>query len=260
MMCIKKHNFNLSGKTAVVVGGAGGLGREIVRALAYFGADVAAADLRIDTLESLEQELVANCGIRFGIYSVDVLDEKSVCGLMNAVASDFGRLDVLVNSAGMNILEKAEDYTLENWDRVIGLNLRGCFLTCREAAKFMITRGKGKIINMSSVRGQLGMPEGYSAYCSSKGGINMLTKTLASEWAKYGISVNAIAPTFIRTKINSKQLEDEAFYSKLIARIPMKRIGCHNDLEGPLLLFASDASNFITGQILTVDGGLTATQ
>ena len=251
--------FDMSGKVVLIIGGAGGLGKDMAWALAQHGADIAIAQRNPERRADLKQE-IEKLGRRCQFYKADILIENDVKHLINRIDVDFGRLDVLINSVGMNILQKAEEYAQENWDKVIDLNLKGTYLTCREASKLMIRQMKGKIINISSVRGQLGMPEGYIAYCSSKGGVDMMTKCLASEWAKYNISVNAIAPTFIKTDINAAQLADEKFYKTLVARIPMGRIGVQWDIIGPTLLLASSAADFITGQIITVDGGLMATQ
>ena len=255
-----KSLFDMAGQVALIVGGAGGLGRDMALALSQYGADVALAQRHPERGSHLKEFITKTTGRRCELYRADVLEEESVKGLIDKIDADFGRLDILINSAGHNILQKAEEYAAENWDTVLDLNLKGTYLACREAARIMIRQKKGKIINLSSVRGNLGMPEGYIAYCASKGGINMLTKCLASEWAKYNISVNAIAPTFIRTEINAKQLDDEKFFNTLVARIPMKRIGVQQDIIGPTLLFASGAADFITGQVLLVDGGITATQ
>jgi gluconate 5-dehydrogenase len=251
--------FDLTGNVALIVGGAGGLGKDMAWALAQHGADVAIAQRHPQQGEDLKQA-VEGLGRICRLYKADICVENDVKGLFDQIAADFGRLDILVNAAGQNILQKAEEYSEENWDKVVDLNLKGTYLTCREAARLMIPQRKGKIINLSSVSGHVGKPEGYLAYCASKGGVNMLTKCLAAEWAKYNIAVNAISPTFIRTNINAKQLEDAQFHSKLIARIPMGRIGVQRDIIGPTLLFASGAADFITGQIILVDGGITSTQ
>lgn len=255
-----KSIFDMTGQVALIIGGAGGLGRDMALALSQYGADIAIAQRKPEKGNDLKEIVTKTTGRRCELYKVDVLEENSVKLLVDKIDADFGRLDILINSAGLNVLQKAEEYSAENWDTVLDLNLKGTYLACREAARIMIRQKKGKIINLSSVRGNLGMPEGYIAYCASKGGINMLTKCLASEWAKYNISVNAIAPTFIRTDINEKQLADEKFYNTLVARIPMKRIGVQQDIVGPTLLFASGAADFITGQVLLVDGGITSTQ
>lgn len=254
-----KRIFDMTGNTVLVVGGAGGLGKDMAWALAQYGADIAVAQRNPERGAPLKQE-VEKLGRRCELYKADILVEDDVRSLINQVDIDFGHLDVLINSAGTNIRQKAENYATEAWNQVVNLNLKGTYFTCREAARLMIRQMGGKIINISSVRGELGMPEGYIAYCASKGGVNTMTKCMASEWAKYNISVNAIAPTFIKTEINAAQLADAKFLKSLTSRIPMGRIGVQKDIIGVTLLLASGAADFITGQIITVDGGLTATQ
>jgi gluconate 5-dehydrogenase len=151
-------------------------------------------------------------------------------------------------------------YPLAEWQRILDLNLTTTLLACQAAARRMIPRGGGKIVNISSVRSLLGIHSGYSAYCAAKGAVNQLTKQLATEWAEHGITVNAIAPTFIRTEQVADMLADRAFYESLVRRIPLGRVGEVNDLVGATLLLTSPASRFITGQVLFVDGGLTACQ
>ncbi len=176
----------------------------------------------------------------------------------------FGRLDILVNAVGGGAgtaLYSAEEYPEPEWDRIVDLNLRTTLLPSQAAVHAMIAAGNGgRILNLSSVRGQLGIDAGYSAYVAAKGALNALTRQHATEWAKHGITVNAISPTFVRTEQTASLLADQAFYDKLVARIPLRRIADPDDLVGAVLFFCSDASAFVTGQILTLDGGLTATQ
>jgi gluconate 5-dehydrogenase len=176
----------------------------------------------------------------------------------------FGRLDIIINAVGGGAgtaLYPAEQYPESEWDRILDLNLRSTLLPTQAAVKAMIAGGRGgRVLSISSVRGQLGINSGYSAYVAAKGAINALTRQWATEWAKHGITVNAISPTFVETPQVATLLADAEFKAKLVDRIPLKRIGQTNDLVGPVLLFCSDASSFITGQILTIDGGLTATQ
>jgi len=181
--------------------------------------------------------------------------------MLNQIEATLGPVDILVNCAGMNKLLPAEDYDEDSFDKVMGLNVKGTHLVTKAVGKkMMIPRQYGHIINISSVKGTLGTQQDYLAYCTSKGAINMYTKQIACEWAKYGITANAIAPTFVRTPINSFQLDDAKFYSKLVSRIPLGRIGSAKDIAAAAIFLASDASAFITGQILGVDGGLTAIQ
>jgi gluconate 5-dehydrogenase len=176
----------------------------------------------------------------------------------------FGRLDILVNAIGGGAgaaLHKAEEYPEADWDWIFDLNLRSTLLPSQAAVRAMIAAGNGgRILNLSSVRGQLGIDAGYSAYVAVKGAINALTRQHATEWARHQITVNAISPTFVRTAQVESMLADRAFYDRLVARIPLGRIAEPSDLVGAILFFCSDASAFVTGQVLTLDGGLTATQ
>jgi gluconate 5-dehydrogenase len=172
-----------------------------------------------------------------------------------------GSVDLLINCVGGNARHWAEDFPVDEWQRIVDLNLKSCFIACQAAGRQMIAQGSGgKIINFSSVRSQLGIHSGYSAYTSSKAGVNLLTKQLATEWARHRINVNAIAPTFIRTEQVADMLNDPSFYEPLVKRIPLGRVGEPDDLVGACLLLASRAGDFITGHILFVDGGVTACQ
>jgi gluconate 5-dehydrogenase len=191
---------------------------------------------------------------------------KVVCvdRVVERAAEAFGRLDILVNAVGGGAgaaLHSAEQYPEQDWDWIIDLNLRSQFLVSKAAARAMIAGGRGgRILNISSVRGQLGLRAGYSAYVAAKGAMNALTRQYAVEWAPFGITVNAISPTFVRTPQVESMLADREFYEALVARIPLARIADPDDLVGAVLFFCSDASSFCTGQVLTLDGGLTATQ
>jgi len=253
-----KNMFSLEGKTALIVG-AGGLGGPIASALMQNGADIAAADISIDSKHWLRQDSLDE-GKQFLAVKTDVLDAVSIEAMVEQVTNQFGRIDILVNAAGMNVLRKAEDYDEATWDRVMDLNVKGTHLVTKEVGKVMIRQKYGRILNISSVRSVLGMQEDYLAYCASKGAINMYTKQLACEWAKYGITCNAIAPTFTRTPINSFQLDDPIFFNRLVARIPLGRICTPRDLAAASVYLCSDAASFVTGHILFVDGGITIIQ
>ena len=250
--------FSLEGRTALIVGG-GGLGTPIAQAFLQNGAEVIIADLQPklseELLKTAEEEKKT---VHF--VPVDLLSEESIIAAVQAALRFTGRIDILVNAAGINRLEKAEDYRASSWDSVLGINLRGLFLMTREVGKIMKEQHYGRILSISSVKSIIGTDRDYAAYCASKGGVNMLMKQIACEWGKYGITANAIAPTFTRTPINSFQLDDPVFYQKLVDRIPLHRICTAKDIGCTALFLCSDAAEFISGQVLAVDGGLTAMQ
>jgi gluconate 5-dehydrogenase len=191
------------------------------------------------------------------------LDSTNVAQMneaLNGLVAEVGRLDILVNCIGTHIEAPAEDYTEQDWDRVVDLNLKAAFFLSQAVARLQIPRGGGKHVHISSVRSQLGLKRGYIAYTSSKGGLNLMIKQLATEWAKYNITVNGIAPTFARTELVKAYLDDPDFYNPLVARIPLGRVCEPKDLAGLAIYLAAPASNFITGQIIFADGGVTASQ
>lgn len=249
--------FSLEGKTALVVG-VGGLGEPIAQALLQNGADLVLADRKI-TQSPLQDEARA-LGRNCLLLHVDLQDEDSIIEMVRQAEEQTGGIDILVNAAGVNQLKKAEEYDAQTWDLVMGVNLRGLHFVTREVGKGMIARRYGRILSISSVKSIIGTDQDYIAYCASKGAVNMYTKQLACEWGKYGITVNAIAPTFTRTPINSFQLDDPVFYDALVKRIPLGRICTAKDLGCAALYLCSDAAAFVSGQVLCVDGGLTAKQ
>jgi len=181
--------------------------------------------------------------------------------MVDDVVNHFGRLDILVNSVGVNREQKADDVTEEVFDNVIGVNLRGAMFQAQAAARHMIKQGGGKQVHIGSVRTQLALSgRGYAAYCASKGGLGILCKQLAAEWAPHRINVNIVAPTFVNTEMSARMLLDEKFHASLVSRIPLGRIAEPEDVMRAVLFLVSSASDFITGQTLYVDGGLTATQ
>lgn len=258
---MKSENlFTLSGKKALIPGGTGGLGSAIARIFLQNGADVAvcgghpekAAHLKAEAQQAARSFLALRCDIR---------EPGDVVKMLDQVEAAFGRIDILVNSAGINHLLPAEDYDENTFDEVMCLNVKGIHTVTRAAGKrFMIPNRYGRIVNLSSVKSFIGTQQDYIAYCASKGAVNMYTRQLACEWGKYGITCNAIAPTFVRTPINSFQLDNPEFLKKLTDRIPLGRIGREEDVAAAALYLCSDAASFVTGQILCVDGGLTAMQ
>jgi gluconate 5-dehydrogenase len=252
--------FDLTGSLALVAGGTGAIGMEMARALAAQGAKVAIAGRSAERASALAAQLVETGAQAIGL-ALDVTDEHSVAAAYDALQAQWGAVDVLVNAAGTHIEQSSAEATTEAWDTVLDVNLRGAFLLSQGAARGLIAaRRGGSIIHVTSVRSTLGIRRGYAAYCASKGGLGILIKQLACEWAQYGIRVNGIGPTFTRTPLVEGYLNDPAFYNALVARIPLGRVCETRDLAGIAIFLASAASAFITGQNILVDGGVTATQ
>jgi gluconate 5-dehydrogenase len=251
--------FDLTGKVALIIGGSpGGIGHAQALGLAEYGADVIMANKNLDDAEKVATEIRA-LGKQSLAITVDVTQEPSVANMVKRALEAFPRIDILVNDFSTRIRKPAIDFPVEEWQQVMDFNIRGTFLCCQAVGREMVKQQSGKIINHSSVRGQYGLPSGYAAYCSSKGAIDTLTKTLACEWAKYNVLVNAIAPTFVETKTRDTTFAetDSAFIKMVTDRIPLGRWGKVGDFVGPTVFLASKASDFITGQILYVDGGVT---
>jgi NAD(P)-dependent dehydrogenase (short-subunit alcohol dehydrogenase family) len=248
--------FNLSGKVAVVTGGAGGIGKALALGLADAGADVIVASRGLAKLEEVAKAIRAK-GKKSLAVSCEVTDPKSVEAMVQSVLKEFPRIDILVNAAGIALRHPADEFPIDEWQKVMDINVRGTFLCCQAVGKGMIKQRSGKIVNLSSVRGRYGLPMGYAAYCPSKGAVDTLTRTLACEWAKYNVLVNAVAPTVVETELTRPLLADEAYAKTLKARIPLGRWALTEDIVGPTVFLASKASDFVTGQIVYVDGGVT---
>jgi NAD(P)-dependent dehydrogenase (short-subunit alcohol dehydrogenase family) len=255
--------FRLDGRVALVAGGSGGIGVRLCEALAAVGANVAVVGRSEERLQAA-RDAIEQTGSQALTVSADATKEEDAERSVQETVRALGRLDILVNAIGGGAgaaLHKADEYPVADWDWIMELNLRSQFLMSRATARAMIAAGNGgRILNLSSVRGQLGVRLGYSAYVAAKGAMNALTRQHATEWAEHGITVNAISPTFVRTPQVETILADESFRQGLVARIPLGRIADPDDLVGAVLFFCSDASSFVTGQVLTLDGGLTATQ
>ncbi len=249
--------FDLTGKVAIVTGGGGGLGRPIAVGLAKCGADVVVTSRDVSHLEPVVRDIEA-LGRKSLAISADVTSAESLQAMVDKVMQAFSKIDILVNVAGTNARFSAEEMPPEEFERVIRFNVLGTFLACQAVGKVMIEQKRGKIINMSSVRGKVAPSIGGTAYASSKGGVDSLTKTLAAEWAKYNIHVNALAPALVITDMTREFLSKPEIYSKMTADIPLSRLGNPDDIVGPTVLLASDESDFMTGQILYIDGGLSA--
>jgi NAD(P)-dependent dehydrogenase (short-subunit alcohol dehydrogenase family) len=248
--------FDLSGKVAIVTGAGRGLGYHIAFALAKFGADVVICSRTISELEKAKVA-IEKFGRRVLILRMDVCKIPEILSMVEESVKAFGHIDILVNNAGVNVPQWAVDVTEEAWDKVIDTNLKGLFFCAQAVGKVMIQQKKGKIINISSQAGSVGLLQ-RAAYCSSKGGVNLLTKVLAIEWAQYNINVNAIAPTFLETPFSKPMFEKEGFREYVLGNIPLGRVGQPQDVIGALIYLASEASNLVTGHILLIDGGWTA--
>lgn len=255
--------FRLEDRVAIVAGGTGAIGSAIAAGLAEAGARVAIVG-RSEEGAANAAKMVEEVGSEALIGLGDMTTEEDAQRVVADTVGAFGRVDIIVNAIGGGagkVLHAAQDYPREDWDWIFELNVRSTLLPTQYAVRAMIEAGNGgKVLNVSSVRGQLGINAGYSAYVAAKGAIDSLTRQWATEWAPNGITVNAISPTFVDTPQVAMLLDDPEFKQALVSRIPLGRVGQTSDLIGAVLLFCSNASSFITGQILTIDGGLTATQ
>jgi gluconate 5-dehydrogenase len=251
----------LDGKVALITGGCGGIGESVSRGLAAAGAKVAIADCNRDKA-CAAAAAIRELGHEAYATVFDALSVPETQRMADEVANHFGALDILVNCVGTHREQKAEDFSEDQFDIVIDLNLKGAMFQAQAAARHMIRQGRGgKQVHIGSVRMQLALRgRGYAAYCASKGGLGILCKQLAAEWAPHRINVNVVAPTFTRTNLVANMLSDPNFYDSLVARIPLGRISEPEDVRNAVLFFVSPASDFITGQTLYVDGGVTATQ
>ncbi len=248
--------FDLSRKVAMVTGATRGLGEVTATALAKAGADVAVCGRDTSNLERVSKD-IKNLGRKSAGFVLDVTSADSVCDSVDRILERFGKVDILVNNAGINYRSPLLDYPEEQWDLVIDTNLKGYFLTARAVAPQMLERGYGKVINMSSIMGAVALPE-LVAYAASKGGVNQITKVMALEWAKKGIRVNAIGPTYFETELVAQLRNDPERFKFITERIPMGRWGHPSELEGVVIFLAAPASDFITGQTIYIDGGWTA--
>jgi NAD(P)-dependent dehydrogenase (short-subunit alcohol dehydrogenase family) len=250
--------FDLTGKVAVVVGGGGGIGHAQALGLADAGADVVVASRKLEHLEPVAKEIKSK-GRKSLAFTVEVADEKSVKAMVDSILKEFPAIDILVNAHGISIRKPAETFPIDEWQQVMDINTRGTFLCCQVVGREMVKQKSGRIINLSSVRGRYGLPANYAAYCTSKGAVDTLTRTLACEWAKYNVLVNAVAPTVVETPLTltPEALLNPDFAKFMKGRIPMGKWALPEDIVGATIFFASPASSFITGQILYIDGGVT---
>lgn len=255
--------FKLDDRVAFIGGGGGAIGSAMAVALAEAGARVAVVDVAQESVDATAARVSAVGGACLPLAG-DMTDRAQADDVVNRTVERFGRLDIVVNAIGGGagkVLFEAQDYPDDAWDWIYAINVRCTLVPTQAAVKAMIAAGHGgKVLNISSVRAALGIRAGYSAYVAAKGAISSLTRQWATEWAPHGINVNAISPTFVDTPQVAMLLDDPVFKKALTDRIPMGRVGGTDDLVGAAIFLCSEASSFITGQILGIDGGLTATQ
>ncbi|MFC1798313.1 SDR family NAD(P)-dependent oxidoreductase [Thermodesulfobacteriota bacterium] len=252
---MNKPQFSLEGKTALITGASGGIGKAVCALMGAAGAQLFLNGTRQDKLQQLAGELGGK-GISSSYKALDITQPGAPAELVESVVSEMGVIDILVNSAGINRPQKAEDVSEQNWDDVMELNLKALFLVCREAGREMIKRRSGRIINISSQTGTVALPL-RAAYCASKGGVNQLTKVLALEWAPHNVTVNAVAPTFVKTEFTAEMFKDQNFKKYVLDSIPLGRMAESDEVAYAVLYLACDFAKIITGAILAVDGGWT---
>jgi NAD(P)-dependent dehydrogenase (short-subunit alcohol dehydrogenase family) len=255
---MQKNMFDLSGKVAIVTGGAGGIGEALALGLGMQGATVIVASRNQEAIEAVARRIEKETGNVSEAISVDVTSEESMQKLVDTVVAKHGKLDILVNAMGMNIKREALEYPMEDWDRLFEVNVKGTMIACKFAAKAMKARKRGAIVNLSSVRGIRGYTGGNTGYCATKGAVELITKALALEWAPYNIRVNALGPALVITPGTRHIAENPELAKKYAAAVPLGRIGMPEDMAGAVIFLASDAASFVTGQTIYVDGGLTA--
>jgi len=246
--------FDLTGKTAIVTGASRGLGQYLARALAKAGADLVITSRTVESLQEFARE-VEGMGRQVLPLALDVRDHQSIQDMAETAFAHYGKFDILVNNAGCNVRKPAVDIEWEDWNLVVDTNLRGGFFVAQAAAKKMISAGYGRIINIGSLTAVAGFA-GITPYCASRGGVKQMTMSLADDWGRYGITVNCLAPGWFKTAQTKVLYDNQKWVDYLLDRIPLGRVGQPNDLDGTVIFLASDASAYMTGQTLLVDGGI----
>jgi NAD(P)-dependent dehydrogenase (short-subunit alcohol dehydrogenase family) len=251
---MEQPSFDIAGQVAFVTGASRGIGRDLVLALAAAGANVAAAVRSPGDADDLVTERV---GGEIVSITADLTDRASIEEAVAGTVDRFERLDILVNNAGLGTNHDALDATEEEWDELFAVNVRGLFFACQSAGRRMVEQRHGRIVNMASQAGLVGIPR-HAAYSASKGAVIALSRVLALEWAPFGVTVNCVAPTFIRTPGTAERLDRPAFLADVLERIPVGRVGTTTDVAGAVIYLASPAASLVTGTVLVVDGGWTA--
>jgi len=245
--------FTLREKIAIVTGAAQGIGREIAIGFSRYGADIVAVDINEEKLQGVKQEIESQnrrcLALKVDLGSVDQINKMA-----ETAVQEMGKIDILANIAGVNVHKPAEETTEQDWDFVQDINLKALFFCCQAVGKIMLKQGRGRIINMSSSFGMVGFA-GRTAYASSKAAVSNLTKTLAIEWSAKGINVNAVAPGPVWTPARDQLFSNPEFYNNLMTKLPIKRTAKPADIVGPFIFLASEASSFVTGETILVDGG-----
>jgi NAD(P)-dependent dehydrogenase (short-subunit alcohol dehydrogenase family) len=252
---LMENLFDLSGKVAIVTGASRGLGQYFGRALAEAGADLVITSRDVARLASF-REKIEGLGRKAVALELDVLSHDSIEAMVQAAVDAYGKVDILVNNAGLNIRRPAAEIRWEDWDTVLDTNLKGAFFVAQAVGRKMIERGYGRIINIGSCTCVFGM-EGIGPYCASRGGVLQMSRSLAAEWGPHGVTVNVLAPGWFKTAQNQVLYDNKAWCEYITDRIPLGRPGQPHDLDGTVIFLASDASAYITGQIILVDGGFT---
>ncbi len=253
---MKNPDFRLDGRVVVVTGASKGIGWDLAKALAGAGARLAVAARDRDALDRLVSEIEAGGGEALAV-KLDVRDVGEIGRGFDLVRDRLGSVDVLVNNAGLGANQPAEEVTEDDWDTMMGVNLRGLFFCCQAAGRIMLDQGSGRIINMSSQAGVVGIRD-HAVYSASKGGVNLLTKVLALEWSERGVTVNAVAPTFIYTPGTAERLDQPEYLKRVLDRLPIGRVGTTTDVAGAVIYLASPAGAMVSGHVLLVDGAWTA--